>query len=186
MRVFIAVNPTMEERKRLSVASSGLRDAGFPIRWVPAENVHLTLKFLGEVKEARVNELGSALGDAVDGVGAFEMVVHGFGAFPSPRRPNVVWVGIELNPSLETLQARVESALEKLGYRREERSFHPHLTLGRARKKVSASDFSGLDHLIERLDYDDRFRVSSVEVMCSRLMPSGAIYDVLNSAELHL
>jgi 2'-5' RNA ligase len=184
MRVFVAINPTAAVRARLGEAVRELREAGFPIRWVPTENVHLTLKFLGEVPEKQLPELFSAVERAVSGIGTFEMHLGGFGAFPSLRRPSVVWTGVELGPTLAGLQRQVEDALAELGFPREERSFHPHLTLGRARKRAAVAEFRGLDELIQRLEYSGSFHVETVDVMRSRLMPAGAIYDVIRAAGL--
>jgi 2'-5' RNA ligase len=184
MRIFVAINPTAEVRARLAEAARGLREAGFPVRWVPPENVHLTLKFLGEVPEGRVPEICSAVDSAVAGAGPFEMAVSGFGAFPSLRRPRVVWAGIELSPPLERLQAELERALAAIGFPKEDRPYHPHLTLGRTQKYASASEFEGFAELVGRLEYDDAFHVRAVDVMRSRLMPSGALYDVVHSAGL--
>jgi 2'-5' RNA ligase len=185
MRVFIAVNPTEEELGRLGEASRPLREAGFAVRWLPPENVHLTLKFLGEVSEERVPQVTAAVAEAVAGVRAFEMTVSGFGAFPSVKRPGVVWAGIEASEALQSVYERVEAALEPLGFPRESRPFRPHLTIGRGRKRSKPAEFRGLaDALAERSDYRDTFRVRAVETMRSRLMPKGAIYEALDSAGL--
>ncbi|MGD2151714.1 MAG: RNA 2',3'-cyclic phosphodiesterase [Gemmatimonadales bacterium] len=182
MRTFVALVPSAAEQKRLADAAAGLRDAGFPIRWAPPENVHLTLKFLGEVSEERVREVCGAVDGTAAGVPPFEMGVGGFGAFPSLRRPQVVWVGVEREPTLESLQAALEEALAGLGFAREERAFRPHLTLGRARKRVSPNEFRGLADLLQSIEYRDVFQIRSLDVMRSRLMPTGAIYDVVRSA----
>ena len=184
MRAFVAINPSGEERRRLHEASSELRRKEFPVRWVPRENVHLTLKFLGEVQEGRIDELKAALRMALDGVPGFEMRVNGFGAFPSARRPRVLWAGVEAEPSLERVQERVETALAELGFEREGRPFHPHLTLGRARRGARPKEFRGMEELLERLPCDEAIAVRSVDVMRSRLKPSGAEYEVLEQVAL--
>ncbi|MGD2216117.1 MAG: RNA 2',3'-cyclic phosphodiesterase [Gemmatimonadales bacterium] len=183
MRTFVALVPSEAEQARLADAAAGLREAGFPIRWVRHENLHLTLKFLGEVSEERVREVCTAVDAAAAGVAPFAMAVGGFGAFPSLRRPQVVWVGVELEPTLESLQTSLEGELAGLGFARESRAFRPHLTLGRARKHVSPKDFGGLADLVNGLEYRDAFQIGSLDVVRSRLMPTGAIYDIVHSAE---
>jgi 2'-5' RNA ligase len=185
MRIFIAINPTTAVRSRVNAATRPLREAGFPIRWVADENVHLTLKFLGEVPEERLDDLYRAVDGAAGGVSTFDMNLKGFGVFPSPRRPSVVWVGVDLDPPLAELQSRTEDALAELGYAREDRRFHPHLTLGRSKKKARPPEFEGLAEAIERLEYGDTFRTASVDVMRSVLMPTGAVYDIIHSAKLN-
>lgn len=184
MRLFVAINPSTAERARLAEASRALREAGYPIRWVAPENVHLTLKFLGEVVEAQVAGVCAAVDESAKQLGSLQMAVRDFGAFPNLRRPQVVWAGLEANASLEELQSRVEGALADLGFPHERRKFRPHLTLGRAQKRTRVSDFHGLEELVKGLSYDDVFEVRGVDVMRSRLRPSGAIYDVLHTAEL--
>ncbi len=184
MRVFVAINPSAEERARLSEASRSLREAGFPVRWVPPENVHLTLKFLGEMPDGRRAELAAAVDRAAAGVGAFPVKVEGVGAFPNLRRPNVVWVGIESSAPLERLYSRLENELEALGFSKETRAFHPHFTVGRSRRGVSAKEFEGLEALTGRIEYEDNFAVRTVELMQSRLLPGGAVYNVIHKAEL--
>jgi 2'-5' RNA ligase len=184
MRVFVAINLSQNEKGRLETAARPLFESRFPMRWVEAPNVHLTLKFLGEVNEDRLPELFAALNDAAAGQGSFEMAVNGFGAFPSLRRPRVAWAGIEANPRLSDLQQRVETALAALGFERERRGFHPHLTLGRARKHARSNEFKGFDELVSQLSYEDAFRVTAVDVMRSQLKPDGAVYSVIHSVPL--
>ena len=185
MRVFIAINLSPEERRRLDSAAEVLRDSAFPIRWVKAESVHLTLKFLGEIDVERVPEVGLAVDVVVAGFGSFELVTGGFGAFPSLERPQVVWAGVESSRTLEKIQGRIEAAMEEFGYQREQRSFHAHLTLGRARKGTGRGAFRGLSELMRKSDYRGAIRVGSIDVMRSRLIASGgAIYNVVHSSQL--
>lgn len=165
-------------------AAERIRARAFPIRWVRPEGVHVTLKFLGEVVEGRVPEVTSAVESGVADLSPFRMEARGFGAFPTPRRPRVVWIGVEPSEALRTLQARVERALETLGFAPEGRPFHPHLTLGRAKAGARAADFRGLAELMEELEYEATFEVRCIDVMRSKLTPRGAIYDVVHSAEL--
>ncbi len=182
MRLFIAINLTSEEKGRISQASRDLREAGFPVRWVTKENLHLMLKFLGETGEFRVADLSAVLDDTAMGFAPFDLEVRGFGAFPSPVNPRVVWIGIEPSAPLEKLKLQLETEVGPLGFPTEERPFRPHLTIGRARRDSSRSGFKGIDRLIADLNYEDSFCVAKVDLMSSRLSPSGAEYGVLHSA----
>lgn len=184
MRTFIAINLSEEERNRVQRAARALRTSDYPIRWVSPENVHLTLKFLGEVEERRAAELGEAVERAVAGADSFEMTARGFGAFPSNRRPRVVWVGIEADERLSALFGKLESELEALGFEPETRTFKPHLTLGRARRKAGGRDFDGFEERVTSLEYEDRFGVRSVDLMRSVLKPGGAEYSIVHAARL--
>lgn len=182
MRLFIAINLTSAEKARISGASRELREAGFPVRWVAEENLHLTLKFLGETEAGGVADLSAALDDAAEGFAPFDLELRGFGAFPSPANPRVIWIGIERNESLKKLKRQLETQISPLGFPTEERPFRPHLTIGRARRDSSRSGFKGIDRLIADLNYEDSFCVAKVDLMRSRLSPSGAKYEVLHSA----
>jgi 2'-5' RNA ligase len=136
------------------------------------------------VSEERTDEVCGAVDRAADGIGPFEMAVGGFGAFPTPRRPSVIWTGIELSPVLSALQERVETELGSVGFPREDRRFKPHLTIGRPRKKARPPEFRGLEEALAELSYSDTFQVYSVDVMKSQLLPTGAVYEVVHRAGL--
>ena len=184
MRAFVAINLTGAERRRLAGAVDAIRERGYPFRWVKPDNVHLTLKFLGDAPEERCGELAAALDRAAGGCARFELRVRGVGAFPSPRRPQVVWVGVEVSEALEALQRRIERELEALGYPAERRPFRPHLTLGRARAHAKRNDFSELESLMATLNFEGSYAVKTVDLMRSQLKPSGAVHSILHSAPL--
>lgn len=184
MRVFVAINPTAREQGRLWRTTRNLRERDYPMRWAPPENIHLTLKFLGEVEDERVSEVSAAVDRAVSEFDVFQLVAGGFGAFPSLRRPQVLWSGVEPNPTLRSVQDQLEGALAGLGFAREKRSFHPHLTLARAKRGARASQFRGLSELVGKIEYTDRFEVWAIDVMRSQLTRSGALYDVVHSSSL--
>jgi 2'-5' RNA ligase len=184
MRLFVAINFPAELRQNLWRAAEPLRQAGFPVRWVGPEELHLTLKFLGEVAAEREPELIAGLQAAVQGAKPFTLPVGGFGAFPSPSRPRVLWAGCEPLPALEWLQHRVEQEMEQLGFPLEGRAFHPHLTLGRARRDARPADFRDLEDRLQALAFAEEALVQSVDLMQSRLSPSGAHYARRHAASL--
>lgn len=184
MRVFVAINLPARERERLHAATGVLREGDFPVRWVAPENVHLTLKFLGEVPEPKVPDVGNALTESLASIERFRMELGGVGAFPSLRSPRVIWVGVEPNEELSEAQRRVESALADLGHPPEKRDFRAHLTLGRGEKGARRARFQGLEGLAGKVDYRGRVAVESVDVMRSTLRPGGAEYDVVQRVML--
>ena len=138
MRAFVAVFPPPEIRSALIDAARRLPVTG-DVRWVRPANVHLTLKFLGEIPEDDLGRVAEALGPVRDRHGPFEVVPSGFGAFPSTRRGRILWAGIgEGSERLRALAGDVEASLELLGFEREPRIYTPHLTLGRARARPVA------------------------------------------------
>ena len=148
-----------------------------------SENIHLSLKFLGEVDEARGPELRDALEQAARGgarseARALTLRIEGFGVFPDYRRPHVVWAGIDPDPALESLHHGVEEAFAPLGFPAEARAFRPHVTLGRSRRDARPRDFAGLESLLGALDFSETVTVAQVDLMQSTLQPEGSVYQV--------
>lgn len=176
MRLFIAINLPPELRQRLWETAEPLRAARYPVRWVGPEALHLTLKFLGEVEPAREPEITAVMESAVGGAKRFTMPIGGFGAFPSPERPRVVWAGCEAVPPLELLQHRLEQEMERLGFPLEGRAFRPHLTLGRAKREANARDFGDIEERMGSLEFAGEAPVESLDLMESQLGRDGARY----------
>jgi len=184
MRLFVALNLPKKERERIHKAARALRDQGMPVRWVEPQKYHLTLKFLGEVRTDRMGLIESILGNVAAASPQFSADLCGFGAFPTVRRPRVVWLGVEPTPALRCLKQDVEWALADAGFDRETRAFHPHLTLGRVDHEDGAGAFRGLDDLVSELTYTGSVSVRSVELMRSQTSKGGATYTVLSSYPL--
>ena len=188
LRAFIAVEIPHEIQQAIhQQATVALRRTIGPlVRWVPPENLHLTLKFLGDISPASVDMVTQMLRAEADGIQPFEMQVGGLGSFPSLRRVRVIHIGIQAGAGLEALNRGIESACARLGYEAEERPFSPHLTIGRVRQDVSPADGQRLRQALEgiRIDSLGTARVDSVHLFKSDLKPSGAVYTKLFSAPL--
>lgn len=184
MRLFVAVNLDPAERERLRGATALLREAGLPVRWAAPETLHLTMKFLGEVDEAGVAEIGRAVERAASGVAPFEARLGGVGAFPSVERPRVAWVGVEKRPELMRLQRELERELAPLGYAPEDRPFTPHVTLGRAARDARPRDMEPLAGLAAAVEYESSLEVRTLDLMRSHTGPRGARYERLLAAPL--
>jgi 2'-5' RNA ligase len=184
VRLFVAVNLPAAERRAAYQAAAPLRAARLPVKWVTEDAIHVTLRFLGEVDEAKVAPIGEALAAAVRAARPFDVGFGGVGAFPSLARPRVVWIGVERHPALELLANDVEKALMALDFEPELRPFHPHLTLGRAERSARPSALSPLEHLAATIGYQGSVLVETVDLMQSVLGPKGAAYSVLSRAPL--
>jgi 2'-5' RNA ligase len=134
MRLFTAIDIPAEIKARLQVFMNRLQPAA-KLAWSPAENLHVTIKFIGEWTEPRLGELQAALAP-VGSPNPIEIAIRGVGWFPNPRNPRVFFAGIESGQSLRTLARDTEQALARLGVPAEEREFHPHPTLARRRDAV--------------------------------------------------
>jgi 2'-5' RNA ligase len=185
LRAFIAVEIPHEIQQAIYKATSNFRQStGSLIRWVPQENMHLTLKFLGDVSPSNVDMLTQMLRAEADSSHCFDIRVGGLGSFPSLRRPRVLYIGIQAPAGLEALQHGVESDSHRLGYESEERAFSPHLTIGRVKQDISVSDQQKIRQLLENIHIDSlgTARVDSVHLFKSDLKPSGSVYTKLFSA----
>jgi len=148
------------------------------VKWVRPEGLHLTLKFLGDVDEAREPELHAALGQAANGAACgVTLHIEGFGVFPDFRRPRIVWAGVSPDPALELLQHRVEQVFAPLGFPTEARPFRPHVTLGRG-------DCRGLESSLAALTFTATTIVDHLDLMKSTAQSGGAVYQVKHRERL--
>jgi RNA 2',3'-cyclic 3'-phosphodiesterase len=130
-RAFVGVDLPVPGRVQALVASLG--GLGKAVRTVPAGNLHVTLKFLGDVEADEIREIDTITKAACEGIDPFDVRLVGLGAFPKIERPSVVWVGIENGEPLVEMANRLETALAPLGYPPEARAFTPHLTVARVK-----------------------------------------------------
>ena len=187
LRAFIAVELPVELRQQIGDTTAGLRQGIGPlVRWVPVENMHLTLKFLGDIAPSNVEMLSGMVHAETDLFRCFDFHLGGLGSFPNLKRPRVLYIGIQAPAALEALQRGVESAARRLGYESEERSFSPHLTIGRVRQNITATEQQTIRRALEQTKIDSlgTARVDSVHLYKSDLRPSGSVYTRLYSASL--
>ncbi len=184
MRLFFAVNLSDEIRARLHQEQSSLKALGADVKWVERDNIHVTLKFLGEVPETRAPELSAAAEGIAESAQPFALGISGLGCFPSVRSPRVVWAGITRGADqMAALAESVDKAMERLGFERENRPFKAHVTLGRVRSP------KGQTPLAEGLQRGSaveagEMRVDHFSLMRSELRPGGPIYTVLQDFAL--
>jgi 2'-5' RNA ligase len=183
MRLFVALE--LAESHRASLAGVCERGRRGGVRWVAAENVHLTLKFLGEVDEGQVPAVEAALAAAADAAPPFALALEGGGCFPNARSPNVIWVGVaEGAPEAGRLAGEVERALAPLGFPPEKRGFRPHLTIGRPKDPKTAAA-TAAEKIKQLRDYRAAAaQISALALVQSTLTPEGALYAVVRRFEL--
>jgi len=157
------------------------------IRWVRPEGIHLTLKFLGEIEPRRSQAVQSLLRKVSAEFSPFMISVAGFGCFPTVRKPRVLWTGVEEDSGrLLRLQRMLDHGLDELGFSREKRAFHPHLTLGRVQRHIRGQDLAQAAqqlHLVE-IGSLGRQGVEQIHLMRSELGPGGARYSTLAAFKL--
>lgn len=189
LRAFIAVEIPATVQEEIHAAIAGLQKTLGPdlVRWVSARNLHLTLKFLGDISPASVEILQQTLKTEAGQHPPFELRLEGLGAFPNPRRPRVIWIGFAAPPALESLQRGIEAASARLGYEAEERPFSPHLTLGRVKPDLSPAGLQRVRTALEQTQIAGTWtvRIDSVHLFKSDLQPGGSVYTRLFSANLN-
>ena len=187
LRAFIAVEIPLDIRQNIEHATSNLRrGTGSLIRWVAVENMHLTLKFLGDIPTANMEVLTQMIRAEADSFNCFDIHLTGIGSFPNPKRPRVIYIGIQAPAELEAFQRQLESATRRLGYNSEERAFAPHLTIGRVRQNIPPDDQQKIRVALEesKIDSPRTARINSVHLYKSDLKPTGPVYTKLFSAHL--
>jgi 2'-5' RNA ligase len=186
VRTFIAVEISSEVRGKTQRLISALAATSANVKWVEPENLHLTLKFLGDVEMLEVPQLCQAVDEAVADLPPFDVQFHGAGAFPSVERPRTVWVGMTAgSEEMVALHDALEQRLAALGFRSDGRRFRPHLTIGRVRSS-SPSEIRVLASLLaDQRDFvGGSGDVSEVVVFSSELSRAGPAYEPLSHAEL--
>ncbi len=187
LRTFIAIEIPPEIRRTILRQSDGLRQAaGRSVRWAALENLHLTLKFLGDTSAASVDFLTQALQAETSQRPPFEIKVGTLGAFPSLRRPRIIWIGMDAPAALSRLQGGIEAATAQLGYESDDKPFSPHLTIGRIRDPISPAELQTLRAALEntKIETLGTFTAQSVQLFKSELQPGGPIYTRLFTAHL--
>jgi len=176
MRTFIAIELSKEIREALAQAQSHLKYSGADVKWVDKDNIHLTLKFLGEVTEGKLQQVISTLEIIGKENSVFEISIKDIGVFPNSDYPRVIWVGLDKGAvESKKLAKMIDDALSKIGFEKESRPFAPHLTIGRVR---SAKNKEALKEKIGtcQLPIVKSQLISSVVLFQSKLSPKDPTY----------
>jgi 2'-5' RNA ligase len=189
IRSFVAVLLDEGLRERVADVIERLRPLASAVAWVPPPNLHVTLQFLGGQTEERLREAEAALAEVAAETAPVDVTFHGIGAFPGLERPRILWVGLAQGAlEVRRLQARAAAALAARGFPREERPWHPHLTIGRVfderswRREAGSALRSALAQLAGISI--GRLRVAELALMRSDLQPSGARYTIRRAVQL--
>jgi 2'-5' RNA ligase len=184
IRTFIGIALDKAIRDRTVALQETLGRTGTEVKWVEPENLHVTMLFLGEVDEREIPKVCGIVAEVSQQHSSFLMSVESAGCFPNPRRPRILWVGIaEGSQPLCAIHDALEIPLQELGYRREERKYTPHITLGRVKSDRSTDKLSAA--LAQHAGWKGgELWVRELHVMSSQLTPQGPVYTVLSRAKL--
>ncbi len=185
MRTFIAIEISEEIRNGLAQIQSHLRYSGADVKWVEEQNIHITMKFLGEVSEEKSEKIKNILAKIASETEPFEITIRDIGAFPKIEYPRVIWAGIDKGANeLKELAQKTDDALSRLGFEKERRPFAAHLTIGRVRNL--SKNKAALKEKIEALNLKPLTLnqcISSVILFQSTLTPKGPIYTKLHEVK---
>jgi len=188
LRAFIAIEFSGRVCEAIQKQTSRLRQTlgDDLVRWVSASNMHLTLKFLGDTTSSYLDFLKQLLIHEADAHPQFDLQLGGLGAFPTPRRPRLLWIGIHAPADLVSLQKGIEAGAVRLGYEQEERAFSPHLTIGRVRQNINPPELQKVRTALDTIQLGNIsvVRVDSIHLFKSDLHPGGSIYTKLFSVPL--
>jgi 2'-5' RNA ligase len=162
---------------------ASLDSFGKPLRTVSVENLHLTLKFLGDTSDDLQPELSRVMASVAEREPRFSIAIRGLGTFPNLNQPSVLWAGISPAEPCVRLAKALGQLLKPLGFEPEQRSYHPHLTLARVKQRLPKDQMQNLVNQMEDVEFA-RCDVSEITLMESQLTSSGAVYNTLKSVSL--
>jgi RNA 2',3'-cyclic 3'-phosphodiesterase len=184
IRSFLAIELPDPILKKIEEVQRDLKSSRADVRWVSPEKIHLTLKFFGNIEEARIESIVKAIENPVHKTPPFPLLVRGMGAFPHLKKPRVIWMGlVDLRGALVPLQKESELKLNEIGFEPEGRAFQPHLTLGRVNSNQGRDELVGTVERHLETEFG-AFVVERIVLFKSELRPSGAIYTSLREVKL--
>ena len=173
IRCFISVTLPDDVRRPMADLIAELKKTKPDVSWVPAENIHLTLKFLGNIDDSLIPLIKERITKKLSHYNAFYIKIVGVGCFPSERRPRVLWIGVERSDLLNSIQKDMEAEVEEFGFAPEDRPFSPHLTFGRVRSQRGIAEMLRRVTEFRTADFG-LVEVKSIHIMKSDLKPTGA------------
>ena len=187
MRAFIAIELSQEIKSTLSILQQSLQKTKADVKWVEPQNIHLTLKFLGDINEAQLNQISGILDEAAKLNPAYSIRISELGAFPEIENPRVIWAGVDHGDSqTKQINRILEKRLSSIGIPKEKNEFSAHITIGRVRSGKNRIKLSGE---LKRLNVgftgkELQMQVSKILLFESKLSPKGPAYAPLKEANL--
>jgi len=184
LRTFIAIELPESIISFISRIQKEMKSYGFKVKWVRPENIHITLKFLGNIHKADVEKIGGVMPEAVKGSPPISLSAKGICVFPGIKRPRVIWLGLKGQTfELIELQKVIDDALENIGFPKEGRPFKAHLTLARVKGNIHSKKLLDVINKFGESE-SETFTADKVILFKSDLKPTGAVYTKLHSGQL--
>jgi 2'-5' RNA ligase len=183
MRIFVGIQLAEAVRESIVRELLPFKKTANSIRWTESRNIHLTLKFIGEISRDRLERIEAALSAAKIPVAPFPLKIAGFGKFPTGDDLHIFWAGVAETPQLQSLFDWIENTLAPLGIARETQPFNPHITLGRNKGRYNFQTLFGL--LAEKRDvFLAEIQATRFQIFSSQLTPAGPIYKIIKEIPL--
>jgi len=189
MRSFIAIEPSLQIKNYLSRIQDKLKTGGIDIKWVNPRDIHLTLKFLGDIEDAILDKITGILEAVSCGKSAFPMRLSSLGAFPDINFPRILWIGIDKgDQKVKEIVKDLEGRTSRLGIPKEEKAFFSHLTIGRARPGLNRRKLVEILTILKNEIAKEELEsyVTKLTLFKSTLTPQGPIYAILKEANLKI
>ena len=185
MRAFIAIELPQEIKDTLGRLQQKLKAAGADVKWVEPKNIHLTLKFLGEIDEQTKDRVSAKLSEISAGTKQFTFSLSCLGAFPNTKSPRVIWIGIEQGDiEIKAIADAIETQLESINIPKETREFSSHITLGRTRSSKNRQELANALSELSLKSLKNQFPVTKITLLKSTLTPRGPVYEILQEFQL--
>ena len=185
IRCFVAIEIPKAIQNHLISIQDELRKKIKQASWVKPGNVHLTLRFLGEVNPSHIETIGQTIQQVAVNHSTFSMLIGGMGAFPNLTRPRVIWVGVKVGVAeISALARDINVELSRCGYPFDEKKYNPHLTLARLKSRVNLRPFVDVFRQYDEID-GAKMTVNEIVLVQSQLRPTGAIYIPLKICALN-
>lgn len=187
MRTFIAIELPKEIREHLARLQEQLKSSGADVKWVAPLNIHLTLKFLGEVEDKKLDKISKVIEDTCCSKSTFQMRISCIGAFPKIDFPRVIWLGVDLGDSeTKKIAKELEDNLSAIGIPKEDKPFSSHITIGRTKSNLNRERLvQGLKNIENKMGLENlQFSVTKITLFKSALTPKGPIYEALKETSL--
>ncbi len=188
MRTFVAIEFSPKIRGKIGeiIEYFKTQTPDYALKWVEPQNLHMTIKFLGEVSEEHLRTIKDVLSDTLKGRSAFEIEVTGMGMYPSTQKPRVIWLGIKGSEPLKDIHQSLDQALQKASIPPDKRGLSPHLTIARVRRNVETLIVQDIGKTLSQFKIDSlgKCTIDRIVLYKSTLTPSGPIYDPLLSIPL--
>jgi 2'-5' RNA ligase len=183
MRIFVGIKIDDKSKKSIDEVLNDFKKIATPVKWVKPENIHLTLKFIGEISPEKYQQIEEILTENTVSIKSFNLQISGFGKFGQGDNINIIWAGIKRSENLDNLFTWIEESLSKIGIDKEKRKFKAHITLARNKKRFN---FKPIINLIEKYSdqFVSQFQVESFQIYQSQLSNIGPTYQILKEIKL--